>query len=242
MTKPLTRAELEHKAIRLELKQLDDSGIFEGYASVFGNEDQGADIVAKGAFTASLRTRGATGIKMLYEHDCTMPIGRWLDLIEDDHGLLAKGRINLKLSKGAEVYEMLKDEILDGLSIGYRVVDSATERGNQAVRVLKEVDLREISAVLFPMNEEAVISAVKADVLPDAEIIRRFERWCTQDAASLIGRKINRSEVREHLLPGLKTLLKAMPDAGGEVETAEMPSPPLADATAFLRVLRQATE
>jgi hypothetical protein len=210
MTKPLTRAELEHKAVRLELKSLDEAGIFEGYASVFGNEDLGADIVAKGAFANCLRQRGVRGVKMLHEHDCQKPIGRWVDLMEDSHGLLAKGKLNLNLANGREVYEMLKDEMLDGLSIGFRVVKATSARGNESVRTLEEVDLREISTVLFPMNEMAVIGSVKGIHPPDSsEFVREFERWLMQDAG------LTRTKARQ-ILGGYKTL-RAMPDAGDEV-------------------------
>jgi HK97 family phage prohead protease len=231
MTRPLSRAELETKAVRLELKQLDDTGIFEGYASVFGNEDLGADIVAKGAFARSLKERGVNGVKMLYEHDPCQPIGRWLDLSEDSHGLLAKGRLLLGLSKAKEVYEMLREGIIDGLSIGYRVVKATSARGQEAVRTLEDVDLREISTVLFPMNEMAVIGSVKADLLPTE---RDFERWCTQDAAPL-GLKMTRSEVRQYLLPGYRNLLKAKQDAGGGVAS----TPPDADLVALAAEFRR---
>ena len=34
-----------------------EKGIFTGYGSIFGNEDQGMDIMQKGAFTKSLKNR-----------------------------------------------------------------------------------------------------------------------------------------------------------------------------------------
>lgn len=208
------------KSIRLEIKEMDDAtGIFAGYASVFGVEDQGQDIVAKGAFANSLKQRGTTGVKMLYEHNTYEPIGHWTELAEDNHGLLARGKLLIEaLPKAKEVHAMMRAQILDGMSIGYRTVKSSSDRGN-SVRVLEELDLREISVVMFPMNEEAVISSVKAD-LPTAELIRVFEKWCTQDAASL-GLKMTRSEVRQFLLPGFKSLLKTKQDAGDEVASTQ---------------------
>lgn len=219
MTKPLTRSELETKAVRLELKALDDTGIFEGYASVFGNEDLGADIVAKGAFANSLRQRGVSGVKMLYEHDPCQPIGRWLDLTEDNHGLLAKGKLLLGIGKAKEVYEMLREGIIDGLSIGYRVVKATSARGNEAVRTLEEVDLREISTVLFPMNEMATIQAVKTDLPSEIAFLREFERRLVSES------QLSRSKVGD--IVSLYKSLKALSESGGEVETmAAMPSPP----------------
>ncbi|MFD0936589.1 HK97 family phage prohead protease, partial [Methylobacterium trifolii] len=50
-------------------------GHFTGYASVFGVPDLGRDVVAAGAFSASLRQRGAGGVRMLWQHDPAEPIG-----------------------------------------------------------------------------------------------------------------------------------------------------------------------
>jgi uncharacterized protein len=232
--KPLSRSELEHKAVQFDFKSLDDTGIFEGYASKFGNEDQGQDIVVKGAFTRSLRERGIRGIKMLNEHNHQDPIGRWIELHEDDYGLYAKGKLLLGIDSGAKVHTLLKEGVLDGLSIGFRVVKSSQSRGQDAVRMLEEVDLREISTVMFPMNELSVITSVKADLLPTE---RDFERWCTQDAAPL-GLKMTRSEVRQYLMPGFKSLLKAKQDAGGGVAS----TPPDADCAPLVDVLRRFNE
>jgi len=222
--KPLTGSELEHKAVRFELKAMDDAtGVFEGYASKFGNEDQGADIVVKGAFARSLKERGTKGIKMLHEHDCFAPIGRWLDLVEDDYGLLAKGKLLLELPKAKEVHTLLKEEVVDGLSIGFRVVKATSQRGSDAVRMLEEVDLREISTVMFPMNELSVITSVKHDLPTE----REFQCWLQRDA------QFSRSEAEHIIAHGLKSLLKAQRDAGGVKVASKQPdvawSSPFAD-------------
>ena len=50
-----------------------------GYASLFGLRDQGGDMVARGAYAASLKRLAARGgrVKMLWQHDPTQPIGIW---------------------------------------------------------------------------------------------------------------------------------------------------------------------
>ena len=45
----------------------EDNGIFEGYASTFGNVDKGNDIVVNGAFKKSLRRRPYNKVKLLYQ-------------------------------------------------------------------------------------------------------------------------------------------------------------------------------
>lgn len=142
----------------------EDKGEFEGYASIFGNKDLGNDVVNMGAFKRSLRRRGAKGVKLLYQHDTKQPIGVFDRIKEDEKGLYVKGRLALGTQKGREVFELMKMGAIDGLSIGYKVDSKGYEydQGGKRRR-LKEVDLMEISAVTFPMNPQATISAVKSD-------------------------------------------------------------------------------
>jgi HK97 family phage prohead protease len=144
-----------------DVKSLGDDGIFEGYASVFGNRDEGGDIVERGAFARTLRERGAKGVKMLADHDPTKRIGVWEEMAEDDRGLRVRGRLLTEKSIGREAHIDLKAGALDGLSIGYRVKSDAYD-GRRRARLLKDVDLMEISLVSFPMNDAARVTAVKS--------------------------------------------------------------------------------
>jgi len=145
----------------LEVKGLGDDGSFEGYASVFGNRDGGGDIVERGAFAKSLKARGPRGVKMLADHDPTKRIGVWDEMDEDERGLRVKGRILTEKAIGRDAHIDLKAGALDGLSIGYRVKEDSYD-GRRRARLLKEVDLMEVSLVSFPMNEMARVTAVKS--------------------------------------------------------------------------------
>ena len=156
--------------VKSELKAYNDEeenkeyGLFEGYGSVFGNKDLGNDVIEKGAFTKSIKRRTNKGIKLLYQHKSDMPIGVFDEIREDDHGLVVKGRLALKTQAGAEAYELLKMGALDGLSIGFRVNPSEVsydKRNNK--RMIKEVDLMEVSLVTFPMNPQATVRSVKGE-------------------------------------------------------------------------------
>lgn len=152
--------EAEIKAV----KDQDDEGGFEGYASVFGNADLGNDVVVEGAFAKSIARRGAKGVKMLYQHDAKQPIGVYDEITEDERGLRVKGRLALGTQRGREVYELMKMGAIDGLSIGYRVDAKGYDYDDKGKRrYLKSVDLMEISAVTFPMNPKARVQAVKSD-------------------------------------------------------------------------------
>lgn len=155
-----------------ELKAVTEDGTFEGYASTFGNKDQGGDIIMPGAFKASLRQRGAKGIKMLADHDMRQRIGVWTSIEEDEKGLKVAGRILTEKANGREAHIDLKAGALDGLSIGGRTTSDAYD-GRKRARIIKEFDLYEISLVPFPMNESARITAVKA--AQRVRTIREFE-------------------------------------------------------------------
>ena len=166
--------EIKKLTFHSEVKASGEKGIFTGYGSIFGNEDQGSDIMQKGAFTKSLENRPAGKVKLLYQHKTDEPIGIFEDMYEDSKGLFVKGKLAMGTQKGREAYELLKMGALDGMSIGFRAdpEKQGYNENKRGVRTLKEVDLMEISLVTFPMNESALIETVKGN----AKNIREWEK------------------------------------------------------------------
>ena len=164
---------LEHKFGSFEVKAdqtSDDFLSIAGYGAVFGNRDDGGDIVLPGAFKERL-AKGRK-IKMLWQHDPNNPIGVWDEMREDDNGLYMSGRVSRKASKGAEVAALVEMGAIEGLSIGYKTNDyDRDEMGN---RRLKSLDLWETSVVTFPMNELANIYSAKTDDIGKRDIERVF--------------------------------------------------------------------
>lgn len=153
-------------AFPLEVKALDDEGTFEGYGAVFSNVDHGGDKIMPGAFAESLakHRREGTTVKMLWNHDPGQPIGVWLDMAEDGKGLWGKGQLVLEVARAREVHALMKRKAIGGLSIGYSTVKAEPD-GN--VRLLKSLNLWEVSPVTFPMNDRARIASVKSDRMED---------------------------------------------------------------------------
>lgn len=144
-----------------------------GYASLFGLRDQGGDVVQQGAYRHSLAAAKGRGVKMLWQHDPTQPIGVWDELREDATGLFVAGRILTAVDRGREAVALLEAGAIDGLSIGYRTVKSTRdEKGN---RILSELDLWEVSLVTFPMQAEARVSGKSDMPEPWAEVAALFE-------------------------------------------------------------------
>jgi HK97 family phage prohead protease len=149
--------------LNLELKKLSDSGSFEGYASVFGEKDLGSDIVVKGAFAQSIKSRGAKGIKMFGDHDPRNRIGVWTNIEEDDKGLFVEGRLLMEKSVAKDIYIDLKEGALDGLSIGGMTKKDKYD-GRRKARMIEEFDLFEISLVSIPMNQSSRVVSVKSQL------------------------------------------------------------------------------
>ncbi len=200
--------ERETRFSSLELKKVQADGAFEGYASLFGKEDLGRDIIMPGAFRDSISLRGPAGIKLLFQHDPAEPIGLWREIREDNAGLFVRGQLMQDVARAREILSLMRAGALDGLSIGFRTEKGRTDP-KTGIRRIEKLDLWEISIVTFPMLPEARVSAVK-NVARRAGIPtrREFERWLTQDAG------LSRSQARAVIRDGFKSL-SGMQDADG---------------------------
>lgn len=159
---------MEYKAMGFEVKAEGDNA-FSGFAST-PDLDQGGDIVVKGAFARTIAQRGDK-LKMLWNHKSSdLPIGKYTKVEEREGGLYVEGKISETVI-GRDVMTLLRDGAIDSMSIGYSVVDK--EYNDDGVRIIKDLDLYEVSLVNFPMNEKAVITGVKA---VDAKILESILR------------------------------------------------------------------
>jgi Escherichia/Staphylococcus phage prohead protease len=164
-------------------------GTFTGYGAVFGNLDAYGDVIAKGAFKQTLREWEDRGKlpPMLLQHgggmfgggvDDKVPIGKWDHMEENSKGLKVEGHLfATNTDRGQYILAGLKEGVLDGLSIGFRIRKqiSGTKPGEPA-RTLTDIDLGEVSLVTFPANPKARVSTVKSltvDELRELEVTLR---------------------------------------------------------------------
>lgn len=153
---------LEFKSFDITEHKADDSGnlIITGYGAFFGNLDSYKDIIAAGAFAETLLEK-RDRIAFCYQHDIWNPIGKIQDIKEDDKGLWLKVMLS---AAEDDIQTKVKEGILKEMSIGYRVVDSSEEmRNGDQVRILKKINLYEISLVTIAANPLAVIQSMKSD-------------------------------------------------------------------------------
>lgn len=142
-----------------------ETGVITGYASIFGGEpDSYGDIIAPGAYSASLSEMRRSGESplMLWAHDRASPIGRWLEIAEDAKGLRVTGRLNLDTTRGKDAHAHIKAGDVNGLSIGYSVPNGGATYNADGTQTLKTIDLREISVVTIPAARAARITGVKS--------------------------------------------------------------------------------
>lgn len=149
--------------VRLEQRAVGDSGVIEGYGSVFNVVDDWGDIIVPGAFQATLAAHKAAGTMpaMLWQHEDDEPIGVWTEMIEDARGLRVKGQLCMEIPEGKKAHALLKMGALDGLSIGF-IARKWSWDDKTDVRTLQEVDLWEVSPVTFPANGAARVDGVKS--------------------------------------------------------------------------------
>jgi uncharacterized protein len=211
-----------------------DDGAFDGYASISNHEDAGGDLILQGAFKTILESMGRNGSlpKMLLSHgglpfvkptpEMLIPVGKWDNLLEDSKGLQVNGHlINLTTDIGKRIHGAMKEKVLDGLSIGFKVDPTKVRLGKSATEPRRTIGgfkaLPEISIVLFGMNERALIENVKSsdideiNTLSDAEaFLREAEAalWSKKTATDFVGRvaKIARREAGDD--QGVKSLLE----------------------------------
>lgn len=199
----------EFKAINSDDEE--EKGMFEGYGSIFGNKDLGNDVVEAGAFSKSLRKRKPNQVKLLWQHKQDQPIGVFEKITEDGDGLQVKGRLALGTQQGREAFELMKMGALDGLSIGYKAdPDKQSYDERRRRRMLKEVDLMEISLVTFPMNPKARVTMVKAC----DKTIRDWETFLREEG------EMSRSEAKVCAKALVNTLTKHRDDGQTEISAS----------------------
>jgi HK97 family phage prohead protease len=161
----------------LELKSVEPSGRFTGYASVYGNIDEVNDVVEHGAFQKTLNAGGPE--RPIYlEHRTLVGVAK---LSDAPKGLAVDGQLSLDTQAGKDAFVLLRDRAIKALSIGYKSVKETFD--GKGIRHLHEVKLFEVSLTGVPANEAAVITSVKSRSSEDA--VRMLQEFKTAILAGL---------------------------------------------------------
>lgn len=176
----------------LDLK-MDETGMkFAGYASVFGGVDSYGDTIDPKAYSKTIKRKATDRpIRMRWNHFGPV-IGKWTEMRIDEKGLYVAGELTPGHSVASDVFASLKHGAIDGMSIGYRPVK--IEMQADGTRLLKEIELVEISVVEEPADAGAKIDDVKS-LLDAATSIKEIETLLREaggfsraDATGLVAR------------------------------------------------------
>lgn len=211
-----------------EIKLADEkAGTFEGIASVYGNIDSYGDVVEPGAFAKTITERGAN-IPILWQHNSGLPIGTG-EVYDAGSHLGIKGRIIDSVSYGADALKLIREGVVKGLSIGYRIVKDAWD-SERKVRLLKEVKLYEVSVVTFPANELAVLTGIKSAAIED-EAYTAIQHYTNELKAG----KVISAATRSKITSAIESLQSLLADAEADSKADE----PLSHSNALLATLRE---
>lgn len=149
--------------VKLHEGSLKEDGTIEGWGSIYGNKDAYGDVVLQGAYDKSLIDNPITNVKMLWQHKSDQPIGKWDEAITAGKGLYLKGRIlvNRGIEEADKAYTLVKEGIVDGLSIGYQIKEHVWDSKTETLNLV-ELALKETSLVTFPANELSLITEIKS--------------------------------------------------------------------------------
>lgn len=135
--------ETKHITTRAVLKAEGDDGAIEAVFSTFGVVDRDGDIVEAGAIPDD------QPVPMVWSHDWARMIGKGVTRIEEDRAVFSGG-LFLDTDAGQDAYRTIKSmgDLME-YSWGFRILDADfVERDEEYVRIIKRVELYEVSPVL----------------------------------------------------------------------------------------------
>jgi HK97 family phage prohead protease len=140
----------------LEIRQEGDGMTLRGYAAIFNSPSQPLpfiETIEPGAFRDSLKN-DRNDIKLLWNHDTSIVLGSTragtLRLVEDERGLLVEASLPMTQA-GKDAAISIQRGDVTAFSFGFRIPAGGDEWASASERVLKRVNVHEVSVgVAFP--------------------------------------------------------------------------------------------
>ena len=216
------KEEVEYKALGfdIELKEEGESkdgllGSFKAIASTFNNIDFHGDVIKEGAFDNAIAKAEKTGKmpKLFKGHFSDDLPGIITSMKVDKQGLKIKGNF-IDTTLGRDTRVEVKTKAISDMSIGFISKDFDEPENGKVRRIIKDVDLIEVSFVHFPANDKAnVISAKSAPQTErDMERLLRQMGFSQTEAKRFIvegfkSKQVNQRDVEEPVDSGTLSLL-----------------------------------
>jgi len=147
-----------------------EQGIIEGYFARWGQVDSHNTRFQKGCFAKSISERMN---KIVVRNSHGNPVGKPLEIREDDKGAFFSGQLSLEVQEAREAFALVRDEVVTGLSFGFQNVNDKIEK--DGIRTFTEVKLLEISPTWLPSGDDSRITSVRDGETADEIIEERSE-------------------------------------------------------------------
>lgn len=177
-----------YKTLELEVKDVDrKEGIVSGYFAAFGIKDSDGDVIHKGAFDRSIQDWMPKGrIKHLLNHDPSKPLGKLIELKEDDYGLFYRSQIG-KHDLGRDFVKMVESELIKEHSIGFNDLTPSDKKKGEGFANITNVKLYEGSSLTsWGANEFTPLLEMKGEdkVAVLQKRIKAFEKFVATTTAT----------------------------------------------------------
>ena len=194
-----------------EFKEVTDRTVV-GYPSVFGNVDDGGDLIKLGSYRKTIQER-AMRFRWLWQHDHSMPptakildvreVGRedlppaLIERYPEAEGALRVAREYLDTPRGNEILTGIQEGAINEMSIGYDSIqieypEDVYVAGKEVWRILREIRLWEGSDVNWGMNaattneKSALAQFLAGETFDEAALLAEIEQADADKAAALL--------------------------------------------------------
>ena len=162
---------LEKRSIEKSIREIQpDEGIVDAYLTAWETVDSYKTSFQRGSFSKTFENR-AHKIRLLWNHDTLA--GKCLEAREDEYGAFVRVQFNLDTEVGRTAFAHIKAGDVDAFSFGFNVVN---DKWIDGIRTFTEVKCLECSPVMFPANEAAVITDVRAENFDETVISSELYR------------------------------------------------------------------
>ena len=156
---------MKHLYKSFEIKAAEEGGSITGYFSTYDRiPDAYGDVIAKGAFTETIKAREASGhpFPLCWNHDLDQIIGKVESIQDTEKGpLMTASFFDTPLAQ--EKRAIVKSGVVYQFSFAYDVLEAGPVELSDGVKAneLRKLDLFEVSIVPIPANPRAVATEIK---------------------------------------------------------------------------------
>jgi len=208
-----------------------DKKLITGYVSTF-EWDRDNEKFVKGAWDLNQFLQNPV---VLWAHNSSeLPIARNVDLVEDDHGLMATSEFDSKNEFSMKVFDLFSRKFLNAFSVGFIPKNYEMQEidGGRKGVAITEAELYEYSAVPVPANPGALVGREVAELAIKTLGKDIIEVLCTKSMGNQYlvlpitkeEKEIEGTEIKKDIPPAdLEPVLKQVIELARTAKGSELP-------------------